>query len=296
MKSHRALVSGSTGFVGSRLVEHLAAQGWAVARLLRRDLESPEPLAGVSDHSWDGSTASACEAAAAAEPDVVFHLASLFVAEHAAHDVAPLIGANLLVGTQIAEAALRCGCRGLVNAGTSWQYRADRTYEPVCLYAATKQAFEDLLAYYVAAEGFHVVTLRLYDTYGPHDPRPKLLAALRRCADSGIALALSPGEQLLDLVHVDDVARAFALAGERALSGAAALESFDVSSARRIALKEVVALYGEAIGRPVPVAWGRRAYRRREVMVPPPGRGMPGWTPTISLERGLATMAVTHAD
>lgn len=297
MTPRRALVSGSTGFVGSRLVNHLAAQGWAVARLLRADLEDPAPLSdpGVRDHSWDGSTAGACEAVAAARPDVVFHLASLFIAEHVAQDVEPLIAANVLAGVQIAEAALRCGCRSLVNTGTSWQYGGAGGYEPVCLYAATKQAFEDLLAYYVAAERFHVVTLRLYDTYGRSDPRPKLFAALQRCAASGVTLALSPGDQLLDLVHVDDVVRAFALAGERALGGDAALESFDVSSGRHVSLREVVALYTEAVGRPVPVAWGGRDYRRREVMVPPPGRGLPGFTPAVSLEEGLADMAVPDA-
>ena len=297
MTPRRALVSGSTGFVGTHLVRHLASQGWAVGRLVRSGLESPEPGAGgVRDHYWDGSTSSACAAVAAAAPDVVFHLASLFVAEHAADDVAPLIAANLLVGTQIAEAMLRCGCRSLVNAGTSWQYGTSRAYEPVCLYAATKQAFEDILAYYVLAEGFHVVTLRLYDTYGPHDRRPKLFAALRQCADSGVALALSPGEQLLDLVHVDDVAQAFALAGQRARGDGAALETFDVSCARQVTLKQVVALYAQAIGRPVPVVWGGRGYRRREVMVPPVGRTLPGWTPAVSLERGLATMQVPDGD
>lgn len=297
MTPRRALISGSTGFVGSRLVDHLTAQGWAVARLLRAGLERPAPCGdpGVRDYSWDGSTVSACEAVAAAEPDVVFHLASLFIAEHGAHDVEPLIAANVLAGAQIAEAALRGGCRSLVNTGTSWQFDAAGGYEPVCLYAATKQAFEDLLAYYVAAEGFHVVTLRLYDTYGPCDARPKLFAALRRCAESGVTLALSPGDQLLDLVHVDDVARAFALAGERALGGHAALESFDVSSGRHVSLREVVALYADAAGRPVPVVWGGRDYRRREVMVPPKGRGLPGWTPAVSLEQGLTDMAVSDA-
>ena len=147
--------------------------------------------------------------------------------------MAPLVDSNVLVGTQVAEAMLRAGCRGIVNTGTSWQRDARGAYDPVCLYAATKQAFEDVLTYYVSAEGFAATTLRLYDTYGPDDPRPKLVNALAGALRSGTPLSLSPGEQLLDLVHIDDVTAAFAAAGRRLLDGGAAVTSASTSRRAR---------------------------------------------------------------
>ena len=298
MTRPRALVTGSTGFVGMHLTRHLASQGWEVARLLRRDLESLEPssVAGTHDSAWDGTTESAIQAVAEAAPNVVFHLASLFVAEHGPADVVPLTSSNVVVGAQIAEAMLQCDCRRLVNTGTSWQRGAGGSYDPVCLYAATKQAYEDLLAYYVSAEGFGVITLRLYDTYGPYDRRAKLFSALRTAVASGSAVAMSPGDQLLDLVHIDDVVRAFAIAGERLLQGKAGMTSYDVSSGRHVTLKDVARMYGDALGREVPVAWGERPYRRREVMVPPPGQALPGWEPTIRLEDGITTMEAADVE
>jgi len=287
-----ALVTGSTGFVGGHLVRRLAAEGWQVARLLRDGLETAAPLAGVADHPWDGSTDGALAAVAAAAPDVVFHLASLFVAEHGATDVAPLVESNVLVGAQVAEAMLRAGCRLIVNTGTSWQRDAAGAYGPVCLYAATKQAFEDLLDYYVSAEGFAAISLRLYDTYGPHDVRPKLVSALARAIRTGAPLELSPGEQLLDLVHVDDVTAAFAVAGRRLLDGGTGHERFDVATGDRRSLREVVAAYGAAAGRPVPVRWGARPYRRREVMTPPAGTPPPGWRAHVSLDDGFRRLVV----
>ena len=291
MSAPRAMVTGSTGFLGGHLVRRLRERGWTVTRLLRDGLEVAESLdGGVSDEWWDGSTEAAIVAVGRAQPDVVFHLAALFVAEHGAADVQPLVESNVLVGAQVVEAMLGSGCRRLVNAGTSWQRDTQGRYEPVCLYAATKQAFEDLLVYYVSAESFRVVTLSLFDTYGPDDRRPKLFAALDAAVRRGRPLAMSPGEQLLDLVHVDDVARAFELAGRGLLDADAGLERYVVSSGRRVALRDVVALYGAAIGRPVPVEWGRRPYRRREVMAPPAGRGLPSWRPTVGLEQGLADL------
>ena len=288
----KALVTGSTGFVGSHLVRRLTAEGWSVSRLLRDDLETATPLAGVDDRRWDGSTGGAVAAVAAAAPDVVFHLAALFVAEHVTADVAPLVESNVLVGAQVAEAMLRAGCRLMVNTGTSWQRDAAGAYGPVCLYAATKQAFEDLLDYYVSAEGFAAITLRLYDTYGPNDVRPKLVNALAAAQRSGTPLALSPGEQLVDLVHVDDVAAAFALAGRRLLDGGSGHERFDVATGDLRSLREVVAAYGAAAGRPVPVRWGARPYRRREVMTPPAGTPLPGWQAQVSLDDGFRRLVV----
>ncbi len=291
----RALVTGSTGFVGGHLVPRLAAEGWRVARLLREGLESATPLAGVDDHWWDGSTDGAVAAVAAAAPDVVFHLASMFVAEHAAADVAPLVESNVLAGARVAEAMLRTDRRLIVNTGTSWQRDLQGGYDPVCLYAATKQAFEDVLTYYVSAEGFAAITLRLYDTYGPDDRRPKLVSALAGALRSGTPLSLSPGEQLLDLVHVDDVTAAFATAGRRLLDGGGSgHERFDVSTGEARTLRAVVAAYGAAAGRPVPVRWGERPYRPREVMTPPAGSPLPGWRAEVSLEDGFRRLVV-HA-
>ena len=261
----RVLVTGSTGFVGTHLTPQLLDDGWAVHRLLQAGLEvpSPVPSLGVTDHVWQGTTETAVPILAEVRPDVVIHLAAMFRASHEVTDIEPLVNANLLVGLQVVDAATRAGCTAFVNAGTSWQNYRDDAYDPVCLYAATKQAFEDLLAYYVKACGLHVVTLKLYDTYGPGDHRAKLFNALRRASEGGEQLAMSPGEQELDLVYVSDVTRAFSVAASRACAaGAPGAECYAVSSGVRSSLRQVVGTYEAATGRSVPVEWGGRPYPR----------------------------------
>ena len=176
----------------------------------------------------------------------------------------------------------------LVNAGTSWQHFEGRDYSPVCLYAATKQAFQDLLAYYVEACGLRVVTLKLYDTYGPLDTRPKLLSLLRKAARTATKLQMSAGEQLVDLVYIDDIVEAFLVAGRRLLDGEVkSAEDYGISSGKLMPLREVVELYQRVTGYKVDVEWGARPYRPREVMMPWSGLPLPGWTPRISFEEGI---------
>jgi nucleoside-diphosphate-sugar epimerase len=143
----------------------------------------------------------------------------------------------------------------------------------------------------VDATPLRVVTLKLYDTYGPGDRREKLFTLLARASTSGSPLPMSPGDQLLELVHVDDACDAFLVAGERLLSGdVSGHESYAVPAQRRYTLREVVEVYCAVAGRKVDVVWGGRPYRPREVMVPWQGSPLPGWRARIALPDGLRTM------
>ena len=53
------------------------------------------------------------------------------------------------------------------------------------------------------------MTLKLCDTYGPWDTRTTILALFKRIAETGEELAMSPGEQQIDLWHIDDVIAGF---------------------------------------------------------------------------------------
>jgi nucleoside-diphosphate-sugar epimerase len=292
VKSKRnALVTGASGFVGSHLVRRLVDEGWYVDFVSRdkSDLDAAvELLRGATAHRHDGSTAGLQTILSATKPDVVFHLASLFISEHQPAQIDSLIAANLLFGTQLAEAMTNTGCLHLVNTGTSWQHFENAPYNPVNLYAATKQAFEDVLEYFVQARGMSVVTLKLFDTYGPHDRRKKLFYLLSETARTGSSLAMSPGEQLLDIVHVDDVTAAFVAAANRIETlKAGTHERYGISSGSPQKLRDVVVMFERVSGMKLNIRWGDRAYRAREVMRVCDLPQLPGWHPKIPLETGL---------
>lgn len=290
-----ALVTGATGFVGYHLCRHLATEGWAVTALVRpdsdtADLRALEPVVAIV--AWHGGVEELAAILRSARTECVFHLASLFLSEHGHGQIDALIEANIRFGTCLAEAMTTAGVSALVNTGTFWQHYQGEPYRPVNLYAATKQAFEAILRYYTDARGLRAITLKLSDTYGPHDKRGKLISALAKMACEGGSLQMSAGEQELDIAHIDDVVRAFALAAERCLAlPAGTQESFAVSSGQQISLKGLVALFEQAAGTSLAIAWGARPYRPREVMHTwRGGEALPGWAPAIPLEEGLARL------
>ena len=290
----KVMVTGATGFLGSHVVLDLVQQGHHVGVLLRE--ESARERVPRECAVWmvtaDGN--GLVEALTEFKPDVVVHLAALYVCDHDQEDVSPLIRTNIEFGAQVLEGMRAAGCRALVYAGSAWQHYRDQAYCPVNLYAATKQAFSALADYYRDADGLRVLELHLYDSYGPNDARPKLLNRLLQASENGTEVAMSLGEQRLHLVHVDDLSRGVVMAcdhvhkfdpGERRI--------YRLPSHQALTLREVVATLN-AVDRScqVTVKWGERPYRLREVFTPwEDAEVLPGWCPQIPLEAGLRAMA-----
>jgi nucleoside-diphosphate-sugar epimerase len=220
--------------------------------------------------------------------EIVFHLASVFLASHKPTDVSRLIEGNIEFATQLVDAMIAHNVSKLINTGTSWQYYQSEEYNPVNLYAATKQAFESILQYYIEACGLSVATLLLYDTYGPRDPRAKLISVLWECALSQRPLRMSPGAQLIDLVYIDDVLDAFVRVVDVVDLHECGHRHFSVSSGNPVSLRKIVAIFEEVSGLPISVDWGERPYRFREVMCPYVGyKPVPGWKAKVALREGL---------
>ncbi len=291
----KALLTGATGFIGGHLTRELLRTGWELHLIVLPEmgLGTIEDLhAEVQSYPHDGTTEQLLDLVDQIKPDVVFHLASLFLAQHTPADIEQLIKSNVLFATQLAEAMTRSGCWRLVNTGTSWEHFENGAYNPVNLYAASKQAFEVMLEYYLATTSLKAITLKLFDTYGPNDPRPKLFTLLQKVAAEGDPLGMSPGAQLIDLVYIDDIVRAFVIAAERLLGNeVTGHERYAVSSGNPLSLRDLVELYGRVVGKNLPIHWGGRPYRPREVMVPwNSGDPLPGWQPLIGLEEGIGRM------
>ncbi|MFZ7131949.1 MAG: NAD-dependent epimerase/dehydratase family protein [Eubacteriales bacterium] len=287
----RAIVTGATGFVGSNLCKYLIDNNWEVSIISRPSSDYTNincVLNKVQLFEYDGNIEKLISFFKEKEADVVFHLASLFIAEHESNQINELVDSNIKFGLHILEAMKESSTKQLINTGTSWQHYHTNEYNPVDLYAATKQAFESLIQYYTEAENIRCITLKLFDTYGESDTRPKLINLLHKFADENKELNMSPGEQVLDLVHVDDVVRAFVKACEYLVEHGTKYEEFGVGSRTPIQLKDLIDKFELVTGKNLNIIWGGRSYRKREVMkLWDAYESLPGWNIEINLEEGL---------
>ena len=198
--------------------------------------------------------------------------------------------ANITLGTQILEAMGDTECCRFVNVGTYWQHYDGGDYNPICLYAATKQAFMDIATYYAKWRGISCISLKLTDVYGDNDPRPKIFTLIDTAVRTGETLKLTEGEQLVSFLHVEDAVTALCEAAQQTISSGSTHKFYGVGTAL-ISLKNAVALYLKIIGKQPPIEWGGIPYRPTQIMTPWLGELLPHWQPAISLEEGLRSLA-----
>lgn len=287
----RILITGVTGYIGSNLARRLLGD-CEVYGLARRPLNL-EYLDGLQERIeflfYDGSYESVSAALEASRPDLVYHLAAYYTGAHGPDATPALVASNITYGAYVLEAIVECGCPALVYASTMMAHYNGEAYRPLNLYAATKRAFSDVLAYYTDAGLLRAVTLVLSDTYGPGDRRPKILNLAKEAARSGEKLALSDGGQDYDVVYIDDVAAAFQQAGELLLCNQAwKNETFQVAAPEPLSLRQTVETMLQVNGLVLNAAWGQRPPAAREIrravrQYPP----VPGWAPATPLKEGL---------
>ena len=283
----RILVTGATGFIGSNLTHELKKKHELF--VLGQFEGDPEKL-GLPGIVMTDDITRLAEYIKTNEIEGIIHLASLYLTSHTPEQVKDLVSSNIYFGTAVMEAASLAGCvKWFLNTGSIWQnYNVKgKAYNPVNLYAATKQAFIDMAKYYSDVFGIKFCTLKLCDTYGPNDTRKKVFNLFKEYSESGEVLKMSPGEQKIDLIYITDVVAGFTRLAEL-LSGNTELEEeYVLTSGKQLLLKDLAQLFCKVSGRNLTIEWGGRPYRGREVMVPWRGIPVPGWKAKVAVEKGI---------
>jgi len=285
-----ALITGIASFLGRELANQLQKAGYQVHGLVRPGsaLSLLEGMAVTLHVLADAQTSTVISIFEEVRPDVVIHLASTYRREHKPEDVVTLAVSNIQFGMQILDAMRLTGCRRFVGAGSFFQRYQSDDYGALNLYAATKQAFLDILKFYADAWDMHAVWLLLYEVYSEVDTRRKLLTVMAQSWAKGEVVNLPEEEFWLDLVHVEDVAGAFVHACQ--MTGTAAgkgVDVFCVRTGRETSSAELIHLFETIGGRPMTVRRGTFKQPDRVMDRTWPGPVLPGWQPQVSLEEGI---------
>jgi len=301
----RAIVTGGAGFIGSHLVDRLAADGHSVLALDNFSTGRPDTLAHLAGHARVRLERADVAEADRLLPlfdgaDWVFHLAALA-------DIVPSIErpldyhrANVNGTAAVLEAARRSGVTRFLYAASSSCYGIPDQYptpeeapmRPQYPYALTKLLGEQCVLHWGRVYGLPVVSLRLFNVYGRRSRTSGAYGAV-----FGVFLAqklqgrpftvVGDGTQSRDFTFVSDVVDAFVTAAESDVAG----EIFNVGTGNPVSVNRVVELLRGDVVR-VPRRPGEPD--RTHADVRKIGARL-GWRPKVSIEEGVRIL-LDHID
>ena len=288
-KPIRIAISGASGFLGINLCYFLSKENTELVTFVRdeTEVEIQKKLKGISTTILlDEYLARVINPETLHDIDFVIHLASYAPAQHSAGDLDQLIDSNIRLGLHLADTAVRVGAKFL-NIGTNWQHFEGRSYSPVSLYAATKQAMQDLLEYYSQVEGLSLIQLDLSDTYGVNDSRNKLIPQLIEASQSGKHVNLTDGTQLIDLVNIEDILKAIWTIINN-WENHIEIGKFSISSESLLKVSDLVEHFESIFDCNLSKTWGAIPGHRRQMKKSMAAHPLPlGWKASISIEAGL---------
>lgn len=200
----KIVVTGANGFLASHLTESLLIEGNNVSALVRTNSDRVEDLA----LKYPGQlTITTDLREAVTDAKEIYHLAGFFSTRSDSSTVSKLVDQNLLATLRLYEAIEEFAPDAhTVLASSFSQLSSTGECVPDSYYSGLKAlvelgtpALQDRLSF-----------LRVSDTYGPNDSRPKVHnICLKALQTEGSFTFKSPADKELALTHVDDVASAF---------------------------------------------------------------------------------------
>jgi UDP-glucose 4-epimerase len=211
----RVLVTGGSGFIGRHVVAALQHDGHEVAVVDR----VPFPGRDVRTVTGELEDPAVRDQAVAAGTDAVVHLAAETSVLGSMERPALVHRVNVDVTAALLELCRERSVGSFVLASTNavvgsfeGTFTEDVPLAPLTPYGATKAACEMLVSGYSGAYGLRSPAFRLTNVYGPgmHHKDSFIPRLMRAAADGSGVQVYGDGLQRRDLVHVHDVARAFA--------------------------------------------------------------------------------------
>lgn len=308
----KILVTGAAGFIGSHLVERLAALGHSVwgldcltdyyARSLKELNVQAITRAGAAFLPLDLASDDLSEALDGV--DVVFHSAAQ-PGLSAACSFESYARNNITATYRLLEAASQApSLRGFANISTSSVYgtyaTGSETTEPrpTSYYGVTKLAAEQLALSYQRTRGLPACSLRLFSVYGPRERPEKLYSKLIQAMFEDREFSLYEGSEqhLRSYTYVGDIIDGFVAVLDNL--DACAGEILNLGTDRTITTGEGIAIVEEIIGKParimtVPKRAGDQL--RTEANIDK-ARALLGYEPATLPREGLAAQVAWYRD
>ncbi len=279
------LLTGATGFLGSKLLENFIVQNYNVVIIKRKksNLYRIKHLQGKY-HSVDIDDINL---------DTLFQQYSIKTVVHTAcnygrngENSLDILKANMTFGIEILEFSIKWKVKTFINTDTALPSN-------LSIYSKSKSYFRDWLEYH--ATKIQIVNIRLEHLYGPNDDSNKFVPWLiDQMLNSTDPIRLTSGIQKRDFVFISDVVNAYNVILSSNLKES--WNMFDITTNNFVELKKIIELLVDKMELKFNLKIRHRLvfdalpYRKGELMIPDMNNRSLldlGWRSKVAIDEGF---------
>jgi UDP-glucose 4-epimerase len=286
---YRAVVTGSSGFIGGALVQYLVECGTSVVAVDQYPLSDVQCESFVMDITIPGALDGLLD-----KGTVLFHMAARADVARSVMNPIEDFKTNMCGIFEVLESVRKSQCQ-LIFPSTASIYdinnhlplREIAFVKPSSPYAAAKAAGEAYCAAYHRSYGLNIKIARMFSVYGKGMNRFAIHDIIRKIQKNHLELSiLGDGDQIRDYLYINDAVRGLVTIAEAGQPG----EDYNLASGVPVRLYDLALKIAHVMGYP-------------DIKICPTGRSFPGdvprwyaeiskickigFTPEIFLEEGL---------
>ena len=305
-KNKKILVTGSAGFIGSRLTEKLILEGATVRAFTRYTSRaelgllnyiSPEALGKLEIIRGDLRDPSAVDSAMN-EIDIVFHLGALISIPYSYVHPVETVQSNVLGTLNVLEACRKTGTK-LVHTSSSEVYGSalrvpideQHPLQGQSPYSASKIGADKLVESYYRSFGLPAITVRPFNTYGPGQSTRAVIPTIITQALTADRIKLGNLEAIRDFTYLDDTVEGFLCAAKANLWDG---DVYNLGSGEEITIGALAEMIFGILKKEVTIEIDRGRIRPEKSEVVrlisdnTKARTALGWQPQVKVREGLS--------
>lgn len=284
------LITGATGFLGSRVLSSLLDHGHEVVAVKRSSSKTDKIVAVLSHprlHLFDIDVEDPARLFERHAVDTIIHTATEY--GRGATPLYSILEANLLLPLRLAEQGINHGVRCFINTDSFFN-KGNSSYSNLLNYALSKKSL--LIWLDKLSSKLKIINVMLEHIYGPGDSPAKFVEGIIQqvAIDRVPHVALTYGHQRRDFVFLDDVVAAYLALVEFGRRENFEFETFELGTGDSVEIRTFVELVKQISGSPTELGFGDIPYRPDEIMMSRADTSKLrrlGWRPTTTVEEGL---------
>ncbi len=301
----RILVTGATGFIGSRLTRFLLQKNAQVSVVMRAGSDPwriKDILPQVRVIEGDLRQANRlAEQLKNTEFDVVVHLAWNGANSSKYKNMSSQVHENLNGSLEIVQLAKECNARKWIGFGSALEYGSRSGVfseslqpSPESLYGISKYAVCLLAKKMCELNQVDFVWIRPFWLYGPFDDPLRMIPSVIGCLLRGKVPPLTLGEQSWDYLYIEDAVKAIWMLVEHP----AATGIFNLGSGEVHTIRNIVERIRDLVDSSLSLGFGQVPYPEDQIMHLQADisklKSVTGWKPQTSIDDGLGQTVAWH--